>query len=63
MIKALVGARWNVTGSSSATVSAGPIPGRMPMAVPSVTPRKAQNRLSGESARAKPSRSAPNASV
>ena len=54
MMKAAVGSRLKVTGSSSATVSAGPMPGSTPTAVPSVTPTSAQSRLKGVSATAKP---------
>jgi hypothetical protein len=46
----------NVAGSRSATVSAGPMPGSTPTAVPSVAPTNAQNRLPGDSAAEKPSR-------
>src|SRR5215510_10691048 len=58
MMKAPVGSRCAVTGSSSAMVSAGPMPGRMPMAVPSVTPSTHQPRLAKVRAVAKPSISA-----
>jgi hypothetical protein len=44
MMNALMGSRENVTGSSTATVMAGPIPGSTPTAVPTVTPAKAHNR-------------------
>ncbi len=54
MMNADVGSRPNVTGSSTATVSAGPMPGSTPIAVPSVVPRKAQNRFVADSAPAKP---------
>src|SRR5262245_63559888 len=54
MMKAAVGSRWDVSGSSSAMVSAGPMPGRMPMAVPSVTPSSAQPRLARVRAVANP---------
>ena len=47
MMKAAVGSSWAVTGRSSATVSAGPIPGSTPMAVPTVTPSADQNRFTG----------------
>ena len=40
MMNAPTGPSWKVTGSSSATVSAGPMPGRMPTTVPSTTPRE-----------------------
>src|SRR5262245_42743150 len=54
MMKAAVGSRWDVRGSRSAMVSAGPMPGRMPVAVPSVTPSNAQPRLARVRAVAKP---------
>src|SRR3954464_4764022 len=41
-------------GSSSATVSAGPMPGRTPIAVPMVTPSADHIRLKGVIATAKP---------
>ena len=41
-------------GSSIAMVAGGPSPGRMPTTVPSSTPAKHQNKLSGSSATAKP---------
>ena len=44
-----------VIGSSSAMVSAGPMPGRMPIAVPSVMPSRHHMRLIGVIAVAKPS--------
>ena len=43
-----------MTGSSRATVSAGPMPGSTPMAVPMVTPSADQSRFQGVSATAKP---------
>ncbi|MNF82541.1 hypothetical protein D3C84_648490 [compost metagenome] len=43
-----------VIGSSKATVSAGPIPGNTPMAVPSRQPMKPHSRLIGVSAAEKP---------
>src|SRR6476619_513228 len=46
-ISAPVGSRVNVIGSSSATVSAGPMPGSTPTRVPSVTPTRASSRLAG----------------
>ena len=52
-----------MTGSSSATVSAGPMPGSTPMAVPTVTPSADQNRLIGVSATAKPWPSAASVSM
>src|SRR5690554_6666810 len=54
MMKAEVGASVMVTGSSSAMVSAGPMPGRMPMAVPSIEPISAHIRFVGCRATAKP---------
>src|SRR6478735_6700793 len=53
-IKAPVGSRVNVIGSSSATVSAGPMPGSTPTRVPMVTPIRARNRLVGVSASPNP---------
>ena len=50
MMKALVGSSPNVMGRRSATVSAGPIPGSTPTAVPSVTPANAQARCGQVSA-------------
>jgi hypothetical protein len=38
MMKAPTGSSLNVSGSSSEIVSAGPMPGSTPMAVPSSTP-------------------------
>src|SRR4051794_25689007 len=57
MMKALAGSRANVTGSSSATVMAGPRPGSTPTAVPSSTPISAYSRFIGVAAVAKPSSS------
>ena len=54
MMKALVGSRLKVTGRRIATVSAGPIPGSTPTAVPTVTPAKAQNKKTGLAALANP---------
>ena len=62
-MKAAVGSRLKVTGSSRATVSAGPIPGSTPTAVPRVTPTIAHNRLKGVSATAKPWPSAASVSI
>src|SRR6187402_1788686 len=56
MMKALVGSSPNVTGRRSATVSAGPMPGSTPTAVPSVTPANAQARWGQVSALANPAR-------
>src|ERR687890_406623 len=47
--------KLNVSGSSSAIVSAGPIPGSTPTNVPSVTPSAASSRFWGERTAAKPS--------
>src|SRR5262245_26989769 len=58
MMNALVGSSVNVTGSSTATVSAGPMPGSTPMAVPNVVPTSAQPRWCSAKALAKPSLSA-----
>src|SRR5688572_9770222 len=63
MMKALVGSRPNVTGSRTATVSAGPIPGSMPTAVPRVTPANAHARCGSVSALAKPDARAARVSV
>src|SRR5215218_3126045 len=57
MMKAPVGSsKLNVIGSSSAIVSAGPIPGSTPTNVPSSTPMAAKARFSGE-------RTVPNPSI
>src|SRR5688572_6215870 len=55
MMNALSGSSVKVTGSSNATVKAGPMPGRTPTAVPSVTPANAHNRCGTVSAVRKPS--------
>src|SRR5688500_903664 len=55
MMNALNGSSVKVTGSSKATVNAGPMPGRTPTAVPSVTPASAHNRCGTVSAVRKPS--------
>src|SRR6185369_12273105 len=62
-MKAAVGSTLKVIGSSSAMVSAGPSPGRTPIAVPSVVPTRHHIRLVGVSAIAKPLRSCENASM
>src|SRR5688500_18145232 len=54
-MNALSGSSVKVTGSSNATVKAGPMPGRTPTAVPSVTPANAHNRCGTVSAVRKPS--------
>ena len=53
-ISAADGSSRNVIGSSSATVSAGPMPGSTPTAVPIVTPTSAHSRFAGVSAPPKP---------
>src|SRR5918994_1319061 len=63
MMNEPVGSRLYVTGSSSATVIAGPIPGSTPMTVPSVTPISANSRFCGVRAWAKPSTSWENAPI
>ena len=55
MMKALVGSKAYVTGSSRATVMAGPSPGRTPTAVPRMTPMTAYRKFMGVRAVAKPS--------
>src|SRR6476646_9588552 len=62
-MKAAVGSTLNVIGRSSAIVSAGPSPGRTPIAVPSVVPTRHHIRLIGVSATAKPLRSCEKASM
>src|SRR5687768_9757373 len=47
-----------VMGSSMATATAGPMPGRTPTAVPSTQPTKAHSKFAGVMAVAKPCRSA-----
>src|SRR5215217_4015527 len=54
MMKAETGGRPTVRGIRIATVVAGPIPGRTPIAVPRVTPMIDQMMLSGVSATANP---------
>ena len=54
MMKAAVGDIVTVTGRSKVMVSAGPIPGRTPIAVPSAQPVSAQSRFIGCNATAKP---------
>src|SRR5262245_31236875 len=63
MISEPAGSSLKVTGSSRATVSAGPMPGRTPTAVPSITPINANNRLVGCSAMLSPCPSAASASI
>src|SRR6476620_10788527 len=62
-MKAAVGSTLKVIGRSSAIVSAGPSPGRTPIAVPSVVPTRHHIRLMGVSATAKPLRSCEKASM
>src|SRR5262245_34578515 len=62
-MKAPVADTLKVIGSSSAMVSAGPRPGSTPIAVPTVVPASAHNRLVGVSAVAKPPSSEPNTST
>src|SRR6476659_8943558 len=54
MIIDAVGSTCAVSGSSIATVSAGPMPGSTPTAVPTMQPTKAHSRLMGVAAVAKP---------
>src|SRR5262245_66673053 len=54
MMSEPAGSSLNVTGSNSATVSAGPMPGSTPTAVPSSTPISAYNRFIGCSATTRP---------
>src|SRR5262245_3978777 len=54
MMSAPVGSSLTVSGSSMATVSAGPTPGSTPTNVPSVTPMKPHSRFIGCSATLKP---------
>ena len=54
MMNAPVGFICVVTGRRRAIVSAGPMPGRTPIAVPRTEPTNAQKRFSGESATTKP---------
>ena len=63
MTKDAIGSSLVVIGSSSAMVNAGPIPGRMPMNVPNVTPTRDQNRFIGVNAAANPSISEARAST
>src|SRR6478735_4340434 len=62
-MKAAVGSTLKVIGRRSAMVSAGPSPGRTPIAVPSVVPTRHHSRLIGVSATAKPLRSCEKASM
>src|SRR6266481_3053617 len=62
-MNAAVGSTLKVIGKSSAMVSAGPRPGRTPIAVPSVVPTRHHRRFIGVSATAKPLRSCEKASM
>ena len=57
-MSAPVGSSFTVSGSSIATVSAGPTPGSTPTNVPSVTPMKPHIRFIGCSATPNPASSA-----
>src|SRR5687768_10072480 len=63
MMSAPVGSSFVVSGSSIATVSAGPTPGRTPTSVPNVTPMNPHIRFTGFRATAKPASSASKASI
>src|SRR5262249_28682509 len=63
IMNAAVGSTLKVIGKSSAMVSAGPRPGRTPIAVPSVVPTRHHRRFIGVSATAKPLRSWERASM
>src|SRR6476620_4881190 len=54
---------WKVIGNSSAMVSAGPSPGRTPIAVPSVVPSRHHIRLESENATLKPCASCVSVSI
>ncbi len=54
MMSEPAGSSLKVIGSSSATVSAGPMPGSTPTAVPSSTPISANSRFIGCSATVRP---------
>src|SRR5712692_7051409 len=62
-MNAAVGSTLKVIGKSSAMVSAGPRPGRTPIAVPNVVPSRHHKRFIGVSATAKPLRSCEKASM
>src|SRR5438132_13916329 len=62
-MNAAAGSPLKVTGKSSAMASAGPRPGRTPIAVPSVVPTRHHRRFIGVSATAKPLRSCEKASI
>src|SRR5215212_5300829 len=54
MMSADTGARLKVIGSSMAMVATGPMPGRTPIRVPSITPMRQYSRFIGEMATPKP---------
>src|SRR5215472_11512299 len=62
-MNAAVDSTLKVIGNSKAMVSAGPSPGRTPIAVPKVVPTRHHRRFIGVSATAKPLRSSENASI
>src|ERR671931_1742079 len=62
-MNAAVGSTLNVIGNIKAMVSAGPSPGRTPIAVPKVVPTRHHRRFIGVSATAKPLRSCWKASM
>src|SRR5690606_5552463 len=63
IINADTGPTDTVTGNSKAIVKAGPIPGKIPMAVPSTEPTKAHIRFVGVSATSNPCNNSPNVSI
>src|SRR3954454_25325854 len=63
MMKPAVGSHCAETGRSSASVSADEMPGRTPIAVPTVTPSADQNRFIGVRATPKPWPSAASVSM
>ena len=62
-MNAAVGSTLKVIGNSNAIVSAGPSPGRTPIAVPKVVPTRHHRRFIGVNATAKPLRSCEKASI
>src|SRR5215470_8231164 len=62
-MNAAVDSTLKVIGNSKAMVSAGPSPGRTPIAVPKVVPTRHHRRFIGVSATAKPLRSCEKASI
>src|SRR5262245_43599068 len=63
MISDPAGSSLKVMGRRSATVSAGPMPGNTPTAVPSVTPIRAKSRFPGSMATSRPLPSAAKLSI